>query len=355
MTNRENVLRALRRDNPTHVPFDFSLCPLLQKEFEERTGVVDYMEYYHFPFRYIKLNPTKLNTDYTVYYKNLPDNVQPLSWNPEWGVMSIPCDTEHFEHMLYPMKDFETVQEVMDYPMPDLTADYRWEGVDKQVESLIKQDLIAVASMQMTIFEISWYLRDIQNFLADMVLNEELAVAILDRVTEIRVEMAKRYAKADVDILMLGDDVSTQEAMMMSVPMWQKFIKPRLKKVIDSAKKIKEDVLIFYHGDGNLRDIIPDLIEVGVDVLNPVQPECFDPVEVKREFGDRLSFWGTIGTQTTMPFGSPEEVRRVCKEMIEKVGKGGGLLLAPTHLLEPEVPFENIMAFLEAVEEYGKY
>ena len=97
------------------------------------------------------------------------------------------------------------------------------------------------------------------------------------------------------------------------------------------------------------------MIEIGVTVLNPVQPECMDPVQLKTEYGDRLAFWGTIGTQTTMPFGTPEQVRAVVAERIETVGKGGGLLLAPTHVLEPEVPWRNVIAFVQAVEELGAY
>ena len=92
-----------------------------------------------------------------------------------------------------------------------------------------------------------------------------------------------------------------------------------------------------------------------VDILNPVQPECVDPVAIKKKYGDRLSFWGTIGTQTTMPFGTPEDVRREIRARIETVGKGGGLLIAPTHVIEPEVPWENILAFIEAVKEFGRY
>jgi uroporphyrinogen decarboxylase len=95
------------------------------------------------------------------------------------------------------------------------------------------------------------------------------------------------------------------------------------------------------------------LIDIGIDVLNPVQPECMDPVEMKRLYGNRLSFRGTVGTQTTMPFGTPEEVEETCKRMIEKVGKDGGLVLAPTHMLEPEVPWENIEAMLNAIEKYS--
>ena len=109
------------------------------------------------------------------------------------------------------------------------------------------------------------------------------------------------------------------------------------------------------HSDGVIDPIIPELIEIGVDILNPVQPECMDPVQLKREYGNELAFWGTIGTQTTMPFGTPEEVKAVVKERIETVGQGGGLLLAPTHVIEPDVPWENVVAFFEAVEEYGRY
>lgn len=355
MNNRENTLRALRREKPERLPFDFSLCPSQLDKFKQMTGKTDYMEYFNFPFRYVELQPTTKLTDYSKYYRILPSNVRPLSWNPEWGILATPCDTAHFEHMLSPMQDFETVDEIMNYPFPDFNQDYRWVGVKEQVDSMVRSDLIAVAFMQMTIFEISWYLRGIENFLVDMIINEDLCIALLDRVTNLRCDMARRFAKAGVDILMLGDDVSTQETMMIAKPLWQKYLKGRLAEVIRSAKDVNPQILVFYHGDGNLQEIIPDLIEIGVDILNPVQPECMDPVEIKRLYGDKLSFWGTIGTQSTMPYATPAEVKEVCRKMIETVGHNGGLLLAPTHLLEPEVPWENIEAFIQAVHEYGVY
>ena len=122
-----------------------------------------------------------------------------------------------------------------------------------------------------------------------------------------------------------------------------------------AAREVNPEILILYHGDGNLSSIVPDLIETGVDILNPVQPECIDPVRMKNEYGDRLSFWGTIGTQSTMPFGTPAEIEAAVKEMIETVGQGGGLLLAPTHVIEPDVPWENIIAFVEAARKYGNW
>ena len=355
MTNRENVLRALRRENPERIPFEFVLCPSHIEEFKKRTGKKNYLEYYGFPIRYVELNETKKKTDFSKYYDKLPDNVRPLDWNPEWGIMGVACSTAHFQEMLHPMAGFESVEEIIEYPFPDFNEDYRWEGMNEKVGELINNDLIAVAFMQMTIFEIAWYLRGMESLMVDMLANEEFAETLFHKITEIRIGMADKYARAGVDILMLGDDVSTQLDMMMNPELWKKMLKPRLAKVIKTAKEVKPDILVFYHGDGNLQKIIPELMDIGVDILNPIQPECMSPFEIKELYGDKLSFWGTLGTQTTLPFGTPEEVREACRVLIEKVGKGGGLLLAPTHMVEPDVPWENVQAFIDAIREFGKY
>jgi uroporphyrinogen decarboxylase len=113
--------------------------------------------------------------------------------------------------------------------------------------------------------------------------------------------------------------------------------------------------MIWYHSDGNLLPVIGDLVEAGLDILNPLQPECLDVEEVHRRFGKRLTFDGCIGTQSTMPFGTPDAVRARVKELIEKYGRSGGLMLSPTHVLEPEVPLANIDAFAAACREFGTF
>ena len=200
-------------------------------------------------------------------------------------------------------------------------------------------------------FEVAWYLRGMEDFMMDLMSGEDIAFALLDILTEMRVGMARRYGEAGVDLLMLGDDVATQIDMMISPALWRETLKPRLARVIRAAKEARPEILIFYHGDGNMETILPDLIEIGVEVLNPVQPECMDPVKMKAKYGDQLAFWGCIGTQTTMPFGTPDDVKRTVRELIASVGKGGGLFLAPTHTLEPDVPWANVEAFMEAVRE----
>jgi len=355
MTPRENLLKAMRRDNPKWVPFCFDLCPSQLEQMEKITGTKNVEKHYDFPFRFLWLKPSKSKTDYTRFFDKLPDGALPHRAHPEWGVYMVYGSVAHFVEILSPMAGFESIDEILAYPFPDMLEDYRWQGMADRASMIKMNGQATVAFMQMTIFETAWRLRGMENFLMDMIADTELAEALLDKITNIRIGMAEKYAKAGVDIVMLGDDVSTQLDMMMNPDVWRTLIKPRLKKVIDATKNINKDILVFYHGDGNLQSIIPDLIEIGIDILNPIQPECMNPIEIKNLYGDRLSFWGGLGTQTTMPFGSTDDVRKECRRLIDNLGKGGGFLLAPTHTIEPEVPWDNIMAFIDTAREYGRY
>lgn len=350
MSIREKFFNAVRRKDDRYIPFEFYLCPSLYEEFVRRTGEKSYEEYFDFPVIGREAACTTKPDKFFKYFTNPRD----ISITSDWGVGSRKGSIAHFTEMIHPMKNFTRLEEFEEYPYPDPTRDYKWDDLTKVVNEIKAKDKVAVAELEMTIFEIAWYLRGMDVFMMDMVLNPDLANYHLDRITSIKSEMAKMYAMAGFDMLKLGDDVSTQLDMMMNPDTWREFLKPRLAKVIKGAKDVNPDILIFYHGDGNLQKIIHDLIEIGVEILNPVQPECMDPIEIKKKYGDRLSFWGTLGTQSTMPFGTSDEVRRYCQKMIEEVGKGGGLILAPTHVLEPEVPWENIQAFIDTVNEHNK-
>jgi uroporphyrinogen decarboxylase len=349
MTKREKYFAAMRRQSESYVPFDFYLCPSLSEEFKKRTGKTDPIEYYQFANRGFSVEYTGKKDKFTKYYSELTN----ISLDQAWGVGYKKGSVQHFTEMQHPMEKFESLKDFENYPYPDPARDFDWASVPAKVAALQKKDISVTADMPMTIFEIAWYMRGIEVFLMDLLANPDFANYHLDRITGIRCEMASRYAQAGFDQIQLGDDVSTQLNMMMHVDTWREYLKPRLAKVIAAAKSAKPDMLVFYHGDGNLQEIIPELIEIGVDILNPVQPECMDPVEVKKKYGSRLSFWGTLGTQTTLPFGTPQDVKKMCEKMIKEVGRGGGLGLAPTHLLEPEVPWDNIQAFVDTVTEYN--
>ena len=193
MKNRVNVLKALRRQNPQSVPFDFTLCPSQIEMFHQMTGHDDYMEFFRFPFRYVELNTTRTSYNYKSFYTDLPQEAKPLNWNPEWGIYGLDSGTAHFQDMLHPMKNFSSIEELKSYPFPDFDAQYRWQGLDKQIEDMKRKDLIAIANMQMTIFEISWYLRGLDNFFVDMMTNPKLSDYLLEKVTVLREEIGRAH------------------------------------------------------------------------------------------------------------------------------------------------------------------
>ena len=348
MTIREHYFSAMRRQGSEYIPFEFDLCDSLKKRFKELTGEENYWDYYGFPDRGIWL-PFKLDASRFAQY--FPDKTK-LYIDPIFGFGQRHGDFEHFWHMEPSLHLAEDISDFEQYPYPS-ADDFDWSVLPEQVENCIRNDKISTVGMEMTIFETAWYTRGMETFLMDMLAEPELAEYHLDRITDIRVEMTRRCAQAGVDKIRLGDDVATQLDMMIAPEVWREMLKPRLAKVIKAAKDVKPDILIHYHGDGNMYTILNDLIEIGVDILNPIQPECMDPFEIKKEFGDRVSFCGCVGTQTTMPFGTADEVRELCEKLIAEVGEGGGLFIAPSHLLEPEVPWENIMAFVDTVKAHN--
>jgi uroporphyrinogen decarboxylase len=348
MSPRERVLAAMRRRRPDRIPKDLDFTPAQEEQFRQRTREEDAAEYFRLEPRYVGAGPTRQRRDFSKYLGDVPE----VDSHDEWGIGYISAGFYHFNRMVHPLRDAQSASDVARYPWPDVLARYRWAEVPARVRVWQDRGYPVCGGPPGQLFETSWYLRGQEQLLLDFYDNPEVATAILDSLKLVQVEGARRLAQAGVDILRLGDDVGWQEGMIMSPETWRKWLKPRTKAIIDAAREVKPDILVFFHTDGSVEPVIPDLIEIGVDILNPVQPECMDPADIKRRYGDRLAFWGTIGTQTTMPFGSRDDVRRVVKERIETVGPEG-LLLAPTHVLEPEVPWENIVAFVEAVEEYG--
>lgn len=354
MTKRENLISLYRRKGYEKAPYSFSLCPSLQKTFHEIYGAdARYDEVFGFSSCDVCdgiLRPEDQDTSRFLRYF---DNLKPGSTIDTYGVGHEPGSeaAKHMTYMRNPLKDCESVAEMSEYPFPDYTlADYSHQKA--QVEAIHARDLAACGSMQMTIWEAAWYIRGMEELMMDMLEEDPMADYILDRVTENSAFRAKKYAEAGCDMIFLGDDVGMQHTIMMSEHLYCDYLKPRMKKVIDAARAVNPNILVLYHTDGYVEPFIPHLIEAGIDVLNPVQPECMDFQKIHSEFGDRLSFNGTIGTQTTMPFETPDGVRRKVFENLEIAGDKGGLLPCPAHLLEPEVPWANVEAYVKACQEF---
>ena len=351
MTPRERVLTAMRRTGtPDRVPFEISwgaFTPGLMDVYRQRTGsTLDPAEYFDFDTRLVNLDPTRKKTDFAPWFSEppLPDAV----WD-EWGYGALRGSMEHFlEYRYHPLAECRSVEQIAEFSWPDVDAEYRFEGVARATRSYQERGYAVAGELYLTIFETAWLMRGMNNLLADFYFNREIAHAIFETITEMRIRQAVKYARIGVDVLRLGDDVSTQKGPMMSLDLYREFLKERMRRIITAAKQVKPDILIFMHSDGAVADFIPEYIDIGVDILNPVQPECNDLTEISRTYGGRISFWGGIGTQTTMPYGTPQEVQAKVREVKSQLGSGGGLLLAPSHILEPEVPWENVLAFVEA-------
>ena len=353
MTPRERTLAVLARERPDRLPRELKLTPPLLEAFRERTGASDPAEHFGLDVRDVFFaTPTEL-PDFSPYY---PDGM-PRLWNPagwevgQWGVGVTDGSMYHFIHIEHPMRRLAKLEELERYPFPDPTPPEQHQHLDAQVRELHDRGLFVIGFMEWTVFEIAWHLRGMPELFHDIAFNPPFAEYLLDRITAIRCFQARRYAASGVDMLRIGDDVGTQIAMLMSPRMYRQWFKPRHAAVIRAAREVRPDLPVSYHSDGKCWEIIPDLIEIGVTVLNPVQPECLDVAEVKKRFGDRLAFWGGVGTQTTMPFASAGEVYRTVQRTIDLLGPTG-YFPCPTHVLEPEVPWENILAYLRAVEEY---
>jgi len=363
MNRRDRFFRTISHQKTDMPPYYFNLCADLVHKFAQKYGDVDYRDIYDIPIREVFIRPTKL--DIQTRFRDWSDKFPSGCEVNEWGIGLQRGNTAHFYKMLGPLAGRMTAKNIEALPFPDFTANYRWDGVTQQIQVLRSHDYITMAGIYggvdsgtgsvdtpafIDIFESSWYLCGLDEMLIAMYSQPEVAELLLERMTVFKEAIAQRWAAADVDIIVYGDDVGSQNNLMMSGEMWRSFLKPRLARVIKAAKSVNPDVVILYHSDGNIMEIIPDLIEVGVEILNPIQPECMNPVEVAVKYGSQLCFWGTVGTQTTFPNGSQDDVRHICRHMIDTVGKNGGLILAPTHILEPDVPFENVEAFAEYVK-----
>jgi len=355
MTSRERVLTALAHRLTDRVPrllYEEAIgyTPPIERLLRERCAPKTPRDYFGMDITRVEFNPTTLPRERFAEWLGDEAPAALVSGDvDEWGVWWRAGDFHHFAHVESPLRGLRDAAQLEQYPWPDLDQPERFEGVGRRVQSLQAEGL-AVTGYAGSVFERSWYLRGIENLMMDLLTAPEVAHALFERTAAFQQYAARQFARAGVDILITGDDIAGQTGPLMSLETWRRFLKPHLAATVRAAKEAKAATRVFYHSDGNVEVFIPDLIEIGVDILNPVQPECMDSAAIKRRHGDRLSFWGTVSVQRTLPRGTPDDVRAEVRARIREVGCGGGLILAPAHVLPPETPWENIVAFFEAAD-----
>lgn len=238
-------------------------------------------------------------------------------------------------------------------PNPNNEEEYK---ITKEVVKKYGKDYAIVGCAGSTVFEASWYLRGMEQFLIDLVKNQDFVNALMDKILEYNLIASKKLVEIGVDILNLGDDVGMQTNMLISPQLYRKYIKPRYAKIIEECKKINPNLKVAYHTDGYVEPVIQDFIEIGIDILHPIQPESMKPGEIKKKYGSKLSFWGTVDVQYVMQFGKTKEVINEVKERIKTVAPRGGFILCPAHYVQPsDRAIDNIFAFYWAANKYGKY
>ncbi|WP_394924053.1 uroporphyrinogen decarboxylase family protein [uncultured Robinsoniella sp.] len=350
MQPRERVLMAMRREGiPDRMPFEISwgaFTPAIMEKYHNITGAaLPPEEYFDFDVRTVGVAPSIKHRNISIYFDEaLPEDAV----FDEFGAGGVRGSQDHFlEFRYHPLAKARTVEDIRAYQWPDLDADYRYEGLKEQVKVYHDRGYAVTGDMYSTIFETAWMLRGLEQLLIDFYEEPELIHELCEQITSLRITQAQKYAQTGVDIIRLGDDVATQLAPMISPCLYREFFQSRMKRIVDAGKNINPTVLYFLHSCGKVESMIPYFLEEGIDILNPVQPECNDLEKIARLYGDKISFWGGIGTQTTMPFGTPDDVGEKVRHVQRILGKNGGLLIAPSHILEPEVPWENITAFIE--------
>jgi uroporphyrinogen decarboxylase len=196
-----------------------------------------------------------------------------------------------------------------------------------------------------SLYERAWTLRGIEPFLLDMIERPRFADELLDRICEFNLALIDQACVYPFDSVRFGDDWGSQRGLIMGPKLWRRFVKPRFARMVQRALSYGKTT--FLHSDGDVSEIIPDLIEIGLTVLNPVQPDVMDIYQIKREYGRDIAFHGGVSVQHLLPDSTPEELRQELRHLIREVGAGGGFIIAPTHSLGSDIPLENLVVLVE--------
>ena len=351
MSPRERVLTALDGGTPDRVPCALAFYPVhlerLVPRSLRRANPVDV----HFVELPLSREEKALaeRVEKLPYDTRLGSPGQVFTYR-RWGYHPESPDARN------PLMHARTLDDLREFPFPDAGSARPVDRLHAEVADWQARGLAVGGNLPHLggeLFESAWRLRGLQNFLLDMVERREWADYLLDRLTALARRNAETLAAGGVDVLALDDDVGMPGTMFMSPALWRRFFKPRMAEIITAARLVKPDLRVLYHSEGSIEPIIDDLIEIGVNALNPLQPEHMDARQVRERYGSRLALWGTVGSQTLFSHGTPQQIENEVRLRVETLGRAGLILCPAYDIDEPDVPIQNIAAFLDAVHRYG--
>lgn len=381
MNGRERLLASLNHKEPDRVPIDIGATLITGINKTAYKNLIDYLKMnedkieifdvvqqlaapsedvlqkFDIDVRNVSPNPPsnwKLNYEYGDNYVYFQD-----PWKIKWRM---PKDGGlYFDMTGHPLSHMYEVDEIDTFEFPDPHDTARYDGIRERALDVRNRGYgVVMSSIGAGIFELGGWMRGYDNFYADLAGDPDMACKVMDKVLEIKLaywEKVLNQAGDVIDVVQEADDIGGQNNMLISPEMYRKYIKPRHKELFSFIRS-KTNAKTFIHSCGSFRQVIPDLIEVGVDIINPVQFNVngMDSIGLKKDFGKDITFWGGgVDTQRIFPRGTEQEVKDCVRRQIEAFAPGGGFVFNTVHNIQPDVPPQNIVALLEAFHEYSKY
>jgi uroporphyrinogen decarboxylase len=388
MTPRERVLAAVNHREPDRVPLDIGSSASTgivvegYEQLKRYLGMPGETEILNPTFRVARLDervlrllgsdcrpltaraPARKTATPTLAIAQSTPTPEAGTFTDTWGVTwrrTFYGDGHYYWELARNPLAEATIADLERYPWPDPTDPDFTAGLAEEAKALHQDTGYAVVADSgfKSFWETSYMLRGLEQTLVDLASDPQFVSALLSKVLEINLVAAERFLGATgryIDILRATDDLASQRGPLMSMKMFRRFLKPVYKQYFDFVKS-RTDAKILFHSCGNVVDLLDDLIEAGVDIINPVQVSAMGPVvaDLKTRFGDRIVFWGGVDTQHVLPHGSPGDVEAEVRHRIHEFGAGGGFVLSAVHNIQPDVPPQNIIALAEATRKHGRY
>ncbi len=372
LTSRERIRLALNHQETDRIPVDLggSDCTTITlkayKNLKKHLGFKDDAKIFSRRFQTVRVAEElqrMLHCDVRVipYRPSVRDQAQTIAgdtYTDEWG-LNFQSDGLYFNIINAPLKDAK-IGDLERYDWPDPSDPERVKGVAEEARYWYDHSTYALLGpgIACSLFEQCWYLRGFEQFLLDLMVDKEFAHALLRKVLNIRKIMYGKFlenAGKYLDVIYVADDIAMQSGPMMSLDLFREMIKPYYEEYFGFLKS-RTEAKLFYHCCGGIEPFLKDLIDIGCDILNPVQTAAagMDPIQLKETYGDKIVFWGGVDTQHILPNGTTKEIQEATVKMIDIMGAGGGYVLSAVHNIQPDTPPENIMTMLDTAFHYRR-
>ena len=346
MTSKERVRRAVNHEATDRVPVDYYVRDDVSLTFQNYLGLPDLESVY----KKLGIDIRKFTVGETVPAFLERSGGKPLIYYPDgsyenvWGVRQKPSeDGRYYEMVGGPF--FET-EDLDSFPWPSMDSIDSIETIKNKIAPF--KDEYSIWGSLNNPFKCCWHMRGLENYLMDTIADEDFAMALWDKTAEYETEKGIRLIKAGADALMVTGDIAMQDRMLVSLPAWRKNEKPRLAKMLSTWKELKPDLMLYFHTDGDMEEVLLDLVEAGFNIINPVQPECMDVEYIKKKYGKICTLHGTISLQKTLPFGTVEDVRNETLHRVSLGKEDGGIIIAPSNHVQADTPMENLLEIYRA-------